>query len=513
MMREIRTVTLCTIAVMCLSLTSATSGACFGEDATSGWGTAVLLETDDSGDAWPPQVAVDDSGNATVVWCQRDDTRFNVWSNRYIIGMGWNSPTLIETNNSGGAADPQVAVDGSGNAIAVWSQSDDVSNNIWSNRYVVGLGWGTATLIETNDSGPASNPQVAVDDSGNAIAVWQQSDNIHYTNHYSIWSNRYIVGTGWGTATTIGTSEWGDCVDAQVAVDDSGNATAVWEQSYLDGPIHIWSIRYVVGEGWGTAAPIETDTLGFSFRPQVATDHLGNAIAVWDRYDGFGKNVWSNRYVVGTGWEFAALIETGVSGESKYPQVAVDDSGNAVAVWIQAGATCTNVWSSRYTHGTGWDSGALIETDDSGNAVNPQVAVHGSGNAVAVWSQFDGTRLNICSNRFAIGAGWEGATLIETDDSGFAGMCPQVAVDDAGNAIAVWSQSDGTRVSIWSNRYVGPDPTPESDSMPSSLTIAAASLVTIAIVVVIILFWLRSKGADRSGRSNEDEEPPRSNDV
>jgi len=42
---------------------------------------------------------------------------------------------LIETDNVGSASDPQIAFDSSGNAIAVWIQSGITGNNIWANRF------------------------------------------------------------------------------------------------------------------------------------------------------------------------------------------------------------------------------------------------------------------------------------------------------------------------------------------------------------------------------------------
>ena len=48
-------------------------------------------------------------------------------------------------------------------------------------------GWGTAELIEIDDVGNASSPQVAADSDGNSMAVCQQSDGT-VTN---IWANRY----------------------------------------------------------------------------------------------------------------------------------------------------------------------------------------------------------------------------------------------------------------------------------------------------------------------------------
>ena len=47
---------------------------------------------------------------------------------------------------------------------------------------------------------------------------------------------------------------------------------------------------------------------------------------------------------------------------------------------------------------------------------------------------------------------WGSATLIETDNAGDA-LYPQVALDTDGNGLAVWEQSDGTRQNIWANRY------------------------------------------------------------
>ncbi|MDH3366031.1 MAG: hypothetical protein OEM29_08550 [Thermoplasmata archaeon] len=497
--RDISAVTLCLAIVVCLSLTSVASEASLENDVNSGWGTATLIETNNSGSAAPPQVAVDGSGNATAVWVQNDGIRKNIWSSRYVVGTGWGIATLIETGSSERSQSPQIAVDDSGNATAVWVQYDGIRNNICSNRYVVGTGWGIATLIETNNSGFAYNPQVAVDGLGDAIAVWFQYDGTGST----IWSNRYVVGTGWGIATLIETDDTGDASYPQVAVDGSGNATAVWVQN--DGiRNNIWSNRYVVGTGWEIATLVETNNSGSAASPQIAVDTSGNATAVWVQNDGIRNSIWSNRYVVGTGWGIATLIETNNSGGATSSQVAVDDSGNAIAVWRQYDNTGSNIWSNRYVVGTGWGIATLIETG-SGSAGSPQVAVDGSGNAIAVWYQSDGTRYNIWSNRYVIGTGWGIATLIETDDTGDASY-PRVAIDASGNAIAVWSQCNDTGdYNIWSNRYA------EQDTTPSSLTSTIAVFVILAVVASIIIFsffWLRKKTADRSSKTIEDEEPP-----
>ena len=414
---------------------------------------AELIETDDAGEAQRPQVVVDSLGNAIAVWDQDDGSRLNIWANRYVVGTGWGAAELIETNDEGGASRPKVAVDSVGDAVAVWVQSDNTHSDIWANRYVVGVGWGTAELIETDNSDDAWEPQIAVDSAGNAFVVW----DYHSSSH--IWSNRYVVGSGWGIAERLETDDESGAVRPQVAVDSAGNAIAVWVQYGATG-LKVWANRYVVGVGWGTAELIETDNSSYAMDaraiwPQLAVDSAGNAIAVWHQYDGICWNIWANHYVVGVGWGTAELIETDNSGDARKPQIAVESAGNATAVWTQSdgdeGVPIYRIWANRYVVGSGWGSAELIETDviDTGK---PQVAVDPAGNAVAVWFAYDGTRYSIWANWYVMDSGWGTAELIDTDNAGDAGK-PQVVVDSAGNAVAVWVQSDGTRDSIWANRY------------------------------------------------------------
>ena len=110
-----------------------------------------------------------------------------------------------------------------------------------------------------------------------------------------------------------------------------------------------------------------------------------------------------------------------------------------------------HTWGFRTRDGQ-WGDARLLEISNAGDALSPQVDVDPSGNAIAVWEQDDGTRVNIWANRFTPAAGWGAAELIEADNAGNATMT-QVAVDSSGNAIAVWGQYDGTRFNIWTSRF------------------------------------------------------------
>ncbi len=423
--------------------------------------SAALIGMEESGAAYSTQIAVDPNGNAFAVWTQGNGVINSVWSNRYIVGRGWQRAVLIETDDTGNAFDPQIAVDENGNALAVWTQSDGMRANVWSNRYVAGIGWGSAELIETDDTGNAFGPQIGVDENGNALAVWRQFDGARL----NVWSNRYAAGIGWGSAELIEMQNDGSAFNPQVAVVNNGDALAIW--SHFDGAdTNIWSNRYVAGSGWGSAELIESDP-GQAVEPQIAVDDNGNALAVWT----LAGNIWSNRYVAGSGWGSAELIETDDAGSALEPRIAVDASGNALAVWAQSDGLRDNIWSNRYAAGIGWGIAELVETDD-GAATAPRVGIDDSGNALAVWAQSDGLRDNLWSNRYVAGSGWATAGLIETNDRSDAISASRIAVDDYGNAIIIWTQSDDARFNIFFNRLSGggePTSTLISDALFSDL--------------------------------------------
>jgi hypothetical protein len=357
-----------------------------------------------------------------------------------VVCRAWGAAALIENDNAGNAVDPQLATDANGNAVAVWAQSDGSLTHIRANRYVAGSGWLTPIRIDSDNTN-ATAPQVTVDGSGNAVVVWAQAG--------SIWAARYTAGVGWSTATII--SIGGTGADTpQIAMDANGDAVAVW--TYLNGAVHeIWANHYTAGWGWGTVTIIG-DNAGDAGMPDVAMDGNGNAVAVWQQSDATRTNIWANRYTLGSGWGTAALIESDNSGDALNPRIAVADRGDAVAVWQQSDATRTNIWTNRYTAGSGWDNATLIETDNSGDATNPVVAVANDGSAVAVWQQSDTTRTNIWTNRYTAGGNWDSAILIENDNSG-AALNPQVSVGTNADVVAVWQQSDGSRSNIWANVY------------------------------------------------------------
>ena len=79
-----------------------------------------------------------------------------------------------------------------------------------------------------------------------------------------------------------------------------------------------------------------------------ANDDLGNAVVVWGQWDGTRNDVWGNRYSTNDGWATAERLEND-NGDTRSPDVGVSSaSGNATAVWPQYNGTDYDIWVNRF---------------------------------------------------------------------------------------------------------------------------------------------------------------------
>ena len=405
------------------------------------WGVPALLETDNTGAVNGTYLAMNASGNAIALWEQSNGTTYHLYANSYIAGSGWSSGTLVETEAAFDVFDIRLAMNSSNKAIAVWRQFDGTTRNIWANVAVTGTIWGTAQLIETDNTGDTYNPQVAINNSGDAVAIWIQNDGV--TDN--ICANFYISGTGWGVAGIIEANP-GTAGSPQIVLDNAGNAIAVWTQN--DGIwFSIYSNRYISGTGWAGSVTLE-GAGGDAYAPHISVDGAGNAMAVWAQAP--SPSIYANRYVSGTGWAGAEEIEPGTVGAS-VPQVSMYGIGNAIVVWnqvtIQYGCIA---FGNTYISGTGW-AGAEIICSGTEVTTEPRIAINASGDAFAIWYQFDLVRTSIYANRYVAGTGWGTSTAIES--RGENAGSHKIGIDNSGRAIAIWVQSDGTADSLWYNRF------------------------------------------------------------
>jgi len=108
-----------------------------------------------------------------------------------------------------------------------------------------------------------------------------------------------------------------------------------------------------------------------------------------------------------------------------------------------------------------WQTPNIIEAKD-GRAEGVDVAYFENDSAIAVWSQLENGRYNIYTNSLLENGEWQSPELLENMDMGNAGVLtgsgtegglPKIATDGTGKAVAVWSQNDGTRANIYYSHF------------------------------------------------------------
>ena len=226
--------------------------------------------------------------------------------------------------------------------------------------------------------------------------------------------------------------------------------------------------------------------------PQVAVDPAGDAVAVWSRSDGANEIVQAASRPAGGAWTGA--VDLSVAGrDAVEPAVAIDSAGNAVAVWSRSNGSRTVVQTATMAAAGGWSAPIDLSNAES-NAEAPQVAVAPNGEAVIVWSLFNGANQIVQAASRPAGGTWTGA--VDLSVAGRDAVEPAVTIDSAGNAVAVWSRSDGSAFIVQSSTRAGG----AWSSPPTDLSAAGGSAgepwIAIDANGEAVVVWSRSDGTN-----------------
>lgn len=283
----------------------------------------------------------------------------------------------------------------------------------------------------------AATPQVAVDPFGNAVAVWERTDGTHSRVQAAV----HPAGGAWQLPAQDLSASGQDAEAPQVALDPAGNAIAIWHRSNGTNTIVQGAFR-PAGGAWQLPAQDLSAPGQNAENPQIAFDSSGNAVAVWSRLDGSNFIVQAAFRPTGGAWQVPAQDLSAVGADGAEPHVALDAAGNAVAVWRRPNGANFIIQAAVRPAGGPWQLPAQDLSAAGQDAFLPRIAVDPAGNAVAVWRRSNGTNSIVQAAARPAGGPWQlpGQDL---SASGQNANNPQVAVDRFGNAVAVWQRPEG----------------------------------------------------------------------
>ncbi|HMI98544.1 MAG TPA: PASTA domain-containing protein [Gaiellaceae bacterium] len=393
-------------------------------------GVAVLLAgpaAADAGTVDNPHVALDGSGNAVAVW-QSDGL---VQAGVRPAGGSWGARQDISARV--GATDPQVALDPAGDAVVVWVRSDGSNSRVQAATRAAGGPWGPPQdLFAVGQFG--GGPQVALDAGGNAVVVWVRSDG----SSPSVQATVRPAGGTWATPQDLSAAGL-HAYAPDLGVNAAGDAVVVWESSDSQNGSRA-VVQGAVRPAGGMWSPPEDISVGDSSDPQVALDSAGNAIAAWEDFPGGGSPVEAAVRPAGGAWGDPEVVSA-QDDLAIRPRIALDSAGNAVALWTRLELSGWSVRAAARLSGGSW--GAPQDLSASGEfAFLPELALNPAGDAVAVWSRFAESSEVVQAATRSAGGTWERAL----DISPFPGSSyvPQVAIDSSGNTVGVWRLHTGS---------------------------------------------------------------------
>jgi len=350
-----------------------------------------------SGNQLAPKVAMDENGKFVVVW--EDDTDGNdvyqIYARGFYAGGCERFYTVINSESSGQQRRPDLAVDQNGNFVVVWE--DDTDGNDVYQIYARGF-FATGTqrfadmTVNSVSTGQQLKPSVAMDENGNFVVVWE--DDTDGNGVYQIYARGfYANGTQRFADMTVNSVGAGQQLKPSVAMAANGNFVVAWEDD-MDGngenQIYIRGF-YAGGSPRFSDRAVNTVSTGEHRKPKVAMDDSGNFVVVWeDDRDGNGwYQILSRGFDVNGAQRFPEMtVNTVSSGQQLKPSLGIDANGDFVVVW-EDDSNKNNFYQilarGFYANGTQRFSARTINGDADGQQLKPSVAMTGNAGFVVTW--------------------------------------------------------------------------------------------------------------------------------
>jgi hypothetical protein len=351
---------------------------------------------------------------------------------------GWSAPVDVSAVAEGTFGD-QVAFDEAGDAVAVWQQWQDGPCAIQAATRPAGGTWSAPVDVATTALF-CGNPQIALDARGDAVVAWEG-----FENYREIDVSTHTAGAlAWSIPVTLSDPK-GDASEPRVAVGENGQAALAWLAEGAAGQttVHVVSAGSV-GAPWSPPEEISAPGQNATY-PQIAIDGSGSTIAVWQRPNATGTAIQESGRSPSGGWSIP--VNLSASGQTAWdPHLAVDAAGDAAVAWEHSVAGHDLLQVTTRAAGGGWRAPQTVSPAEEGT--DPLIALDGRGDAVLAWSKFiAGGERFVCVSEEQAGTGvW--SVPVQLSSPNLEEPEASLAVDPAGDAVIAWQVGSGAAETV-----------------------------------------------------------------
>ncbi len=328
-------------------------------------------------------ISLSASNNAAAVWSVGGGVQIALRS----PAGAWLAPVSFVP--TGGASRLVAKLDAQGNGVATWARLTSTGSVVEAVTWTASGAFGQVAQLSPSSQG-AFLPDLAVNEGGASVVVWQVSSPQDAGNPYQVESASRVAGGVWSAAATVSpvvAQTW----SPQVALDGAGNTTAVWEVGSTANNYRIYSATRIAGGSWGGPTRIEPSDWYMAGQSAVAADAAGNATASWVVEDANGTMlVRTATRPAGGAWEaptsLGQLSPIASSPNLIPPVTAARDGSITVVGWTANGGTGSPNVAVRL------GLGPWVPMVISGNPEPTNVLAANNARASIIWSVANGVK-------------------------------------------------------------------------------------------------------------------------
>jgi PKD repeat protein len=226
------------------------------------------------------------------------------------------------------------------------------------------------------------------------------------------------------------------------AMDPAGDAIVAWSESTNGHAYVVRAVRRAAGGGFGAPQQVSAEETQSAFEPAAAVAAGGQVAVAWSQSDGSDNRIRVSSSASASAPPGAPQTISRAGANGSYPAVALSASGQAVAIWSEENTG--EIAGGPVAGGLG----PVTDLDPASGAM--QLAIDEAGNAVASWSQNEGgkTRIRavvrsaagVVATPVTLTTAEEGAAVIVNVPSAFVGM------DSSGDAVVGWDNAEDSSV-------------------------------------------------------------------
>lgn len=349
------------------------------------WSTPGVVNTNaatDRTEDYHPDLDFPAPGRVVAAWMANTSTI--LFSSSNDGGVHWTAP--VDVVPTAGPSDanwlPDVAADNAGNVVVVWQRTIyPVYRIVLARSTDFGQTWGPLNDLTPAGVSAGIRYQVTHDGRGTWMIAWASDSGLQISRSVdqgATWTTRnFFSGTAAGTHAS----------SSDIQFSRNGVWMVVWRTS--DG-MRVWQSRST-DEGRSWSSPV---SLGGGDAPQITTDRDGNWVAAWNS-DLYGVNLMVSRSSNdGLTWSTPALLASGCYLDQ--PGLATDGAGTWMTVWEAwrpEPSTCMDLYySTSKDNGLSWSPRSLLVTQPPYNdavSVAPTLVCDRMGHWAAAWYAYD----------------------------------------------------------------------------------------------------------------------------